>query len=360
MTLDHFAAHRACLERLPWLVNETLCGSERAAPTPPSRGYAPIRASYSLSRSRSGTVRTIAAAHDLREVDAWPIDLPGVYCAVFEIATDAALPATIERLRRDERVESAQPLQSFTALSASSALNSAHRYRELQRNLDVMQVEAAHRWSRGDGVRIGVIDTRVDAAHPDLAGRVIREQDLVGGGRSDGAAHRHGAAIEARLHIVNLSLAGPTDALLTRIVETGVKRGVVFVGATPASGSLQSFPTNIAGVLAANASGGPSIADATASAQLFAPGTDVLTLTPGGRYHFMSGSSLAAASISGGAALLLARNRTLSANEMRTLRARSMSTKDMKPVSVNLCSALAVLVEGVSCEERGTSRRSRR
>lgn len=377
---------------------------------PPPRAGSSVRtygggSSYAVAPLARSTVRAIAAAHDLREVDAWPIDMLGVHCVVFEIAADAALAATIERLRRDEGVESVQPMQSFTALSAAGApASGAGRYRELQRNLDVMHVRAAHRWSRGAGVRIGVIDTRVDVAHPDLAGRVVRTQDLVGDDRSTSAADRHGtavagviaatgrgeqgvigvapeaqlhalracwpraddpmraacssftlakalvAAIEAHLHIVNLSLAGPADALLTRIVETGLKRGVVFVGATPASGALQSFPTNIAGVIAVNASGGASIADATAGALLFAPGTDVLTLTPGGRYDFMSGSSLAAASISGGAALLLARDRTLGAGEIRTLLARSMSAQPAKTVSVDLCSALIALIAGASCD----------
>ena len=41
---------------------------------------------------------------------------------------------------------------------------------------------------------------------------------------------------------------------------------------------------------------------------LFAPGSEVLTLVPDGRYDFLSGSSLAAASVSGGIALLLARD----------------------------------------------------
>jgi subtilisin family serine protease len=353
---------------------------------------------YTVSPSTRSTARAIAEAYGLREADAWPIDLLGVHCVVFELPAGAAADDVMTRLRRDRRVESVQPLQSFGALSRD-ADEAPDPYRKLQRNLDVMQVGAAHRWSRGEGVSVGVIDTGVDASHPDLAGRIVRQEDLVG---DRVAAERHGtavagligaagnnrhgiigvapaarlyalracwprpddearaacssftlakalvAAIEARLQVVNLSLGGPADPLLTRIVEAGLKRGIVFVGATPPAHPLESFPTNIHGVIAANASGAAVEADATVFAPVLAPAREVLTLAPGGRYDFMSGSSLAAASVTGGVALLLARQPGLGAEGARRLLVRSMRevalTTGETLVSVDVCAAVSTLV----------------
>jgi hypothetical protein len=352
---------------------------------------------YSVSPATRSAARAIAASYGLREADAWPIDLLGVHCVVFELPAGAAAQEVMTRLRRDRRVESVQPLQAFGALSVEAA--AADPYRELQRNLDMMHVGAAHRWSRGEGVSIGVIDTGVDESHPDLAGRIARQEDLVGDRVS---AERHGtavagligaaannsrgivgvapasrlyalracwprpddearaacssftlakalvAAIEARLQIVNLSLAGPADPLLTRIVEVGLKRGIVFVGATPAERPLERFPTNIRGVIAANASGAAPQADATVFAPVLAPAREVLTLAPGGRYDFMSGSSLAAASVTGGIALMLAREPKLDAERARRLLVRSMRevalTTGETLVSVDVCAAVSSLI----------------
>jgi hypothetical protein len=83
------------------------------------------------------------------------------------------------------------------------------------------------------------------------------------------------------------------------------ERGLIFVGAMPQSpGSaeaLTAFPVGIAGVLKVAASESKT----TAGDALHAPGVDVLTLAPQGRYDFFSGNSLATAGVTGAVALLL-------------------------------------------------------
>jgi hypothetical protein len=351
-----------------------------------------VQVGYSASPAARAAARAIAAQHRLREVSAWPIGLLSVHCMVFEIPTGIDRDETLERLRRDRRVESAQPLHSFDTLNSVAP----DPYRNLQRNLDTMSVAQAHRWSRGEGVRIAIIDTGVDAQHPDLAGRIAAQRNFVDG--SAVASERHGtavagvigavenndhgivgiapqaklyafkacwpdasngsrgvcntltlaralsAAIEARADIVNLSLTGPADPLLSRLIDLGIERGLTFVGAVPPANAAVSFPTNISGVISVDASGNKGFDGDF----LLAPGTDVLTLAPQGRYDFMSGSSLAAASVSGGIALLLARDRKLRSPDARAILAK---TSNSGLASVDFCAALTVLLRAGSCSE---------
>jgi hypothetical protein len=387
------------------LRNEAAPSVPRAGST--VRGYEAPPA-YSLAPATRASAKAVAAAHDLREVTAWPIGLLGIHCIVFELPSGADRDASLAKLRRDHRVESAQALQSFSTLTTDandvgSGDPSSDPYRPLQRNLDVMNVAGAHLWSRGEGVRVAIIDTGVDASHPDLIGRVARQDNFVDGSAAT-LRDRHGtavagviaavennshgivgiapaarlhamracwpapqddaramcstltlakaltAAIESRVEIVNLSLTGPADPLLTRLVQVGLRRGVVFVGATPPANDRSTFPTGIQGVIGVDASGAPGSADSV----LFAPASEVLTLVPEGRYDFLSGSSLAAASVSGGIALLLARDRNLRAENVRDLLARSsrqVTTSQGDASSVNLCAAMAALMHQPECKD---------
>jgi subtilisin family serine protease len=388
-------------------------------PSVPRAGSTPreydSRGAYSVSPAARATARAIAAKHKLREVSSWPILTLGVHCLVFEVPEGTSRGALLETLRDDQRVESAQPLQTFDTLSSSrSGYNDP--YQRLQANLETLGVPQAHEWSRGEGINIAVIDTAVDAAHPDLLGRVSKQQsfldpsaaasgnllDRVRHGTAVAgviaavadnqqgivgiapAAHLYAlnacwpgaeagrslcntftlakalaAAIEARADIINLSLAGPVDGLLTRLVKQALQRGIIVVGAAAAVPG-EYFPASIDGVI--------SVSNATAAAAqivregssvpLQAPGTDVLTLVPAGLYDFQSGSSLATASVSGGIALLLARNQKLRADEIHRLLAASsqvLATSAGSLYSINLCSALATLLQQPGCEAPGVA-----
>jgi subtilisin family serine protease len=77
---------------------------------------------------------------------------------------------------------------------------------------------------------------------------------------------------------------------------------------------------------------------------LFAPGTNILTLTPAGGYDFMSGSSLAAASVSGGVALMLAHRHSTQRDALYAALAQSTHAE-----SVNLCAAMTTLDPRTRC-----------
>lgn len=63
----------------------------------------------------------------------------------------------------------------------------ADAWREAQYWLDTYGVAEAWKTTQGDGVRIAVMDTGIDAEHPALQGAVVGGTDVSGGGDSDGS-----------------------------------------------------------------------------------------------------------------------------------------------------------------------------
>jgi subtilisin family serine protease len=379
------------------------------------RGY---DSAYRTSARTQQVVSALAQHYGLREVSSWPIGVLGVHCVVFEVPADSTPPQVAARLEKDRRVESAQPMHVFTTQSAGpSSYNDP--YRELQYGVSSMQVEEAHRFAEGDGVEIALVDTGVEVQHPDLEGHIVLVRDFVGGPAGEPHADYHGTAVagiiassanngigivgvaprarllalracwqeagdsilgvcnsftlakalsfavERRPQIINLSLAGPVDPLLERLVRVAVARGIVVVAAAGDSPTPE-FPAGVEGVLSVRAApapgraalgrGGAELAreggGETYAGALTAPGVDVITTTPRGAFDFVSGSSVAAAHVSGVAALLLERRPQLVPDELRRLlQAASLPVDDSAGAAllVNACAALAKVVPQVRC-----------
>lgn len=348
--------------------------SARAGSSPRDYGLA---LQYAVAPRTRATAREIATLYKLKPVREWPITQLRVHCIVYRMDDGESQADLLRRLRDDTRVESAQPLNSFSTLGSYN-----DPYAGLQRSLPAMGVPQAHAWSRGKGVRIAVIDTAVDVTHPDLAGSHVTVSNFTGQRPHAGAhgtavagviaatgdnqvgivgiapearvnslaacwpdrtnaaravcdsftlAVALGNAIDLKADIVNLSLGGPGDPLLRRLVEHGLGRDMIFVAALPAAGVAEGFPSEIPGVLVVDAVEHKQ----TARDVLLAPGTDVLTLLPKDGYDFVSGSSMAAANVSGAIALLLSQR--LKANEIRDVLAQTAPAGD----SINVCLALA-------------------
>ncbi|NJD31706.1 MAG: serine protease [Gammaproteobacteria bacterium] len=375
--------------------NDFVAGSLPATSTP--RGYDSL-GPYAASSTARSRARALASDHGLHEEASWPIALLGVHCLVYEIPAGADRATVLAQLRRDRRVESAEPLATFT--TQAGEFNDP--YAGLQQSLALMAVGPAQQWARGEGVTVAIIDTGIDTAHPDLQGRVSGQRNFVDDDAARFVSEQHGTAvagviaalannrigiagiapgvkllafkacwqlsavastaacntftlaqalagaIDAHADVVNLSLAGPGDPLLTRIVERGLQQGIIFVGAAPPVGAHSGFPGNVAGVITVDAPG----RQVGGAAALVAPGRDVLTLAPNSHYDFASGSSLAAAQVSAVVALLISRDRHLRAEQALHLLQRTsqtVSTPTDSFSSINACEALAALQQHGSC-----------
>ena len=120
-------------------------------------------------------------------------------------------------------------------------------------------------------------------------------------------------AMSRGARVVNMSFAGPADPLLQRATASARQRGAILIAAAGNAGpkSPPLYPAADPNVIAVTATDvddhlfpmanrGPFVAVA-------APGVDILVPIPGGSYQVSSGTSFAAAYVSGVVALILER-----------------------------------------------------
>jgi subtilisin family serine protease len=302
---------------------------------------------YGDLASRAGRMRiarAIAQAHKLRIADDWPMPLLAIDCIVMLIP-DARTPDQVAtELASEKAIAWSQPLALYHGEGGS-----ADPLRPAQPAEKMWRLGDLHRIATGRGVSIAVIDSRIDNAHPDLKGQIAVSQDFVPGrgqtperhgtnvagiisARSDNGIGISGIApaarlmglracwdtggpaagpatlcdslslakalhfaIERRAEIINLSLTGPRDLLLARLIAIGLTRGATIVAAIDPAQHDGGFPASQTGVIAVSTD--PVVSPA--GAVYGAPGRDIPTTGPGGTWLLVNGNSFAAAHVSG-------------------------------------------------------------
>jgi len=227
--------------------------------------------------------------------------------------------------------------------------------------IDDTGVSVFHKKTKGRGVTVCMVDTPVDISHPTLTNALIETYDLVKYQPKNAGAMLHGTSVagvlvsqnafigvapKAKLYaigafsgtkkhpsqlegtssdiakaidsciqhdvdVINLSFTGGRDSLVEKLVNKAVKRGIIVIAASGNGGHNGStiYPAQIPGVIATTA--------VDAENQLFkkadkgnfidyaAPGVNILTIAPEGKYKIVTGTSFSAAHLSGITALLL-------------------------------------------------------
>jgi len=367
---------------------------EHAAPAPAgTTGTRYGGDGYRVAQDAQREAHHVGERYALHALSSWPIQALAMHCVVYEIRDGRSIEDVLALLKSDPAVVLAQPLQEFRTLSEPAAAGYDDPLYDLQTNLTALNIARAHARSQGAGLKVALIDTAVDVAHPDLRGRILRTHSFVAdaapgmrhgtamAGIIAAAANNHigivgiaplaqlevfqacwqlapdsdaaacntftlaqalAAALASGAPLVNLSIGGPPDALLAALVRQGQKRGVTFVGAL--TGAQAGFPTAVPGVIAAGASERPLPAGAFG-----APAEHVLTTLPAGQYDFESGTSVAAAEITGVIALLMSASptRLSPASIPRLLGERSTAAGASRPAEASVDAAAALARLGV-------------
>jgi hypothetical protein len=341
--------------------------------------------------ARRRAAARLAQAHGLSLQSDWPMPLLGVDCFIMEVPANQSPDKVAAALSHEPSVAWSQPMNLYHADGA--ALSHNDPLFPVQPAAKAWRLADLHQIATGRQVRVAVIDSMVEKTHPDLVGQVEFSQNFVTGqpdapeqhgtgvagviaARADNGVGIVGVAPHARLmalracwqpapappkgaptvcdslalakalhfailhdaQVINLSLSGPPDPLLGKLLDIALAHGETVVGAYDRALPHGGFPASYPGIIGViDAGSGPPLPGV-----LSAPGRDVPTTQPGGRWYVVDGSSYAAAHVSGLFALL--REKSPSS---RTVSAIAVSWPSG---SIDACSTLLRVSGRCDCE----------
>jgi hypothetical protein len=331
------------------------------APTIPNEIVAEIDSALSDEQADA-----LARRHGMRRIVSQNFPLIGATIGLFRISDGRSFETVRREFAADGSVRSAQPnfrffLQQQKATPAEGD--------QAQYALAKLRLPEAHKLAHGTGIRVAVIDSGIDTKHRELAGSIVDSFDALA---SSEGPHVHGTGIagaiaaHARLmgsapaaelvairafsgtangaqsnswvilkaldyaarrnaRIINMSFAGPKDPLVERGINAEAARGIVMVAAAGNAGAKSPplYPAANPNVIAVSATDAQDhlfqASNRGGHIAVAAPGAEVFLPAPDEKYQMTSGTSFAAAYVSGVAALMLERNPALRPDELRAV-----------------------------------------
>jgi subtilisin family serine protease len=308
----------------------------------------------------------LARHHGLVRLQSRNFPLIGATIGLFRIADRRAAETVSRELAADANVRSVQPNFRYVLQEQKPALTAGDPGQYAAAEL---RLPEAHKLADGANITIAVIDSGIDVKHPELANSIADSFDALG---SKEGPHVHGTGVagaiaaHARLmgsapaarilairafgkassgaestsfvilkgmdyaaahgaQIVNMSFAGPKDALIERGIAALAGKGIVMVAAAGNAGAKSPplYPAANANVIAISATDAQdklfTASNRGGYIAVAAPGVDVFLPAPEEKYQITSGTSFSAAYVSGLAGLMLERNPALKPEELRAI-----------------------------------------
>ncbi len=328
-----------------------------ALPFGPRRAYRG-RGLWSASLHVRAHIDEVAEKYGLEQMDGWPIASLNLYCVVFNLPVERDMSQLIAKLNEDTHVSFAQPMYQFQGMLMQKYDDPLF---DVQYGQYKTLVEQLHTLTRGENVRIGVVDSVVDIEHPDLKGQIDNIYDFINTANEKTVNKVHGTAIagviaatannsegmvglapganlsiygacqevdsqtrctsfslakaieqaiEDRVNILNLSLAGPYDPLLKALLDKALEQSMIVIAAENINNTTMNFPASLENVYA--------VGSVDTEAFWFSR-NEQLSTQAGGGYRFFQGSSIATAGVTGVAALIYSLEPTVaSVNDVLT------------------------------------------
>jgi hypothetical protein len=309
----------------------------------------------------------IARRYELTQLDSQSFPLIGTSLYRWRLGGGRTVANTVRALGGERIVASVQPNYVFTLQEEAAKIVAGPQGDAAQYVLAKLQSAQAQQVATGKDVLVAVIDSEIDAKHPDLDGSIVKSFDALGG---DAKPHAHGTSMAGAIaahgkllgiapgaqvlaihafddtpgaargssfviykglqwaadngaRVVNMSFAGPADPTLQRMLAAAYDKGIVLVAAAGNAGPKSDplYPAADPNVIAVTATDSDDhlfqMANRGRHIAVAAPGVDIFALAPGDEYVFTTGTSIAAAHVSGVVALLLEHKPSLKPGEIR-------------------------------------------
>ena len=343
------------------------------------------------------TLDAIAQRHRLTLIGSRSLALTGHTLYRWRVDDGRPVADVIRALAGEQRLSAAQPNFTFT-LQQQQSRPPPSEGDPAQYAVARLRLAEAHRLANGDNVLVAVIDSGIDISHPELAGVVAASYDAISGDAQ--LPHPHGTAmagviaahgtligvaprvrllairafgagaeqqgttfgiiagldwaVQHGARVVNMSFAGPADPALQDALAKARKKGLVLVAAAGNAGpkSPPLYPAADPNVIAVTATDMNDHLFAQANRggyiALAAPGVDILTPAPHAAMQLCTGTSVAAAHVSGIAALLIERKPSLRPDEVRKILTSTAKPMGAKPRDPQYGAGLADALDAVS------------